>query len=233
MKHFTNYADQRFNGQCVYCGGKPNSREHVPPRVFLDKPYPENLYEVEACASCNQRFSMDEEYMACLIDSVVSGTADPNSVQRESIRKTLKHSRSLAEKLKIARKLINGRTVFDVEHERVHGIVTKIAVGHVLYELNISVLKKDAFVSVKPIVNMSDGEASEFESIGNGELAPWPEVGSRAIQRLVENDDSYKNGWVIVQAGRYRYAVIQSEVVEVRMVFSEYLACQVVWEDGV
>lgn len=233
MKHFNNYADQRFNGQCVYCGSKPETREHVPPKVFLDKPYPENLYRVEACASCNQGFSKDEEYMACLIDCVVSGTADPNSVQRESIGNTLKHSKLLSEKIKMAKKLIDGRVVFDVEHERIWNVVRKIAIGHIFYELNLIVPEEGAVITVVPVENMTEEEVSRFETLGSGEIAPWPEVGSRAMQRLLEHDENYKNGWLTVQSGRYRYAVTQSEAIEIRIVFSEYLACQVIWEDAI
>jgi hypothetical protein len=36
-------------------------------------------------------------------------------------------------------------------------------------------------------------------------------------------------GWIVVQQGRYRYAA-ESDGSMVRMVLSEYLACQVVWE---
>ncbi len=56
MKHINNYADQRFNGQCVYCGAAPETKEHVPPKVFLDLPYPDNLFIVEACRKCNSGF---------------------------------------------------------------------------------------------------------------------------------------------------------------------------------
>ena len=37
-------------------------------------------------------------------------------------------------------------------------------------------------------------------------------------------------GWVVVQPDRYRYAVVETGGVVVRMVLSEYLACEVVWE---
>ena len=230
MKHFNNYADQRFNGQCVYCGGNPETREHVPPKVFLDKPYPQELPVVEACRECNQGFSKDEEYMTCLLASVIAGTTSLESIERESISRTLAHSVKLAEKIRSAKKTIDGKIIFDVEHDRIHRVVKKIAACHVLYELNITVPKEGAVVAL-PILNMSDEGISAFESIGNGELAFWPEVGSRVMQRLLEHDENYENGWIIVQPGRYRYAVIQSEVIEVRMVFSEYLAAQVIWED--
>lgn len=85
MKQLRNYADKRMRGQCLYCGGPPETREHVPPKVLLDRPFPDNLPVVEACYECNNKFSKDEEYLACLLDCVVSGTTHSESVQRPQV----------------------------------------------------------------------------------------------------------------------------------------------------
>jgi hypothetical protein len=53
------FIDERLKGICAYCGARPESRDHVPSRVLLDKPYPENLPVVEACFKCNGEFSAD------------------------------------------------------------------------------------------------------------------------------------------------------------------------------
>lgn len=229
MKHFKNYADDRFNGQCVYCGERPETREHVPPKVFLDKPYPAELQVVEACKECNQGFSVDEQYMACLLDCVISGSADPEALQRQSIRRTLAARPALAKRLRVARRIVGQKTIFDVEFDRIERVVRKMAMCHVLYELNLLVPTKEAQVWSSPFCSLRAKDASGFEDLGAGEMALWPEVGSRAMQRLIIPDGSYENGWIHVQPGRYRYAVTQSDDIEVRMVFSEYLACEVRW----
>ena len=123
MKHFTDYSDDRTRGMCIYCGGLPETREHVPPKVFLDKPYPSDLPIVEACARCNHAYSLDEEYMACLIDCVISGTADSNSLQRETTKKSLLHALGLAERIARARRetddgVIFGSSSFQVDLRR-------------------------------------------------------------------------------------------------------------------
>lgn len=60
------FVDKRLTGICVYCGGEPSTRDHVPSKVFLDEPYPENnLPVVPACETCNNSFSLDEE-VCCL-----------------------------------------------------------------------------------------------------------------------------------------------------------------------
>jgi hypothetical protein len=57
-----------------------------------------------------------------------------------------------------------------------------------------------------------------------------PEVGSRAMQRLVIGTDISLGGWIVVQEGRYRYNASICDGCDVRIVINEYLACHVCWE---
>ena len=68
------FVDERLIGSCVYCGGAPDSRDHVPSKVLLDDPLPPDLPVVEACSTCNGNFSLDEEYLACFLECVFSGS---------------------------------------------------------------------------------------------------------------------------------------------------------------
>lgn len=229
MKQIPNYGDQRMLGQCIYCGGSPETREHVPPRVFLDIPYPANLPVVGACSECNGGFSPHEEYLACLIECVISGSADPDHVKRDKIARILKERPYLANRIHNARTDQDGMTIFSVEHDRVRLIVEKIARGHVLYEVNELVDEPVEF-SVTPFTAFTDEERIDFEGFDQTGVDVWPEVGSRSMQRLLVADDTVFNGWIEVQPDRYRYAVSQPGGIEVRMVFSEYLACRVLWD---
>jgi len=75
MRQRINFGDKRQIAHCVYCGKGIETREHTPPKVLLDVPYPENLPVIQACEICNQGYSLDEEYFACLIDKKMgSGT---------------------------------------------------------------------------------------------------------------------------------------------------------------
>jgi hypothetical protein len=58
----------------------------------------------------------------------------------------------------------------------------------------------------------------------------WPEVGSRALQRAVVASTFGLTDWVEVQPNRYRYLAFTGDGVVVRMVLSEYLACEVTWD---
>ena len=48
---------------CAYCGkAKKLTADHVPPKLFLEQPFPANLMTVPACGDCNQGFKADDEY---------------------------------------------------------------------------------------------------------------------------------------------------------------------------
>jgi len=50
-------------GLCAYCGlEKKLTTDHVPPKLFLERPFPPNLLTVPACADCNASFKADDEY---------------------------------------------------------------------------------------------------------------------------------------------------------------------------
>lgn len=60
----------------------------------------------------------------------------------------------------------------------------------------------------------------------------WPEIGSRAFINLIVGGDKVydiESGWSILQRDRYRYLVAQPGEIVVRIVLSEYLACELVW----
>ena len=63
MKQYDVSVDSRIAGICIYCGGIAKTRDHVPSKAFLDKPYPENIPVVPCCSECNNKFSKDEEYV--------------------------------------------------------------------------------------------------------------------------------------------------------------------------
>ncbi|MEZ5767187.1 MAG: hypothetical protein R3D80_05580 [Paracoccaceae bacterium] len=49
------------------------------------------------------------------------------------------------------------------------------------------------------------------------------------MQRLVTGEDMRSDGWVIVQPGIYRFAVMDIGQFVVRTVIREYLATEVIW----
>jgi Carbon-nitrogen hydrolase len=106
-------------------------------KVLLDEPYPENLPVVGACQICNQGLSLDEEYLACLIECARVGDVMPSAVEREKVRRILMKKPALASKLAQARVVgAEGNISFNAEIERVGKVLLKLARGHALFELN-------------------------------------------------------------------------------------------------
>ena len=74
---------------------------------------------------------------------------------------------------------------------------------------------------------MDDAERREFES--PEPASSYPEVGSRAMQRLFVIDDTARGHWLEVQPGRYRFHASWASGIEIRVVIHEYLAGYVRW----
>ena len=228
MQHVTNYGDERVLAFCVFCGGETGTRDHCPSRVLLDEPLPANLPVVPACAVCNKGFSADEEYLACFVSCVLVGSTDPDAAPREKIRRLLATKPTLRARIEQARRSQNNRIEFFPEHERIRRVMLKLARGHALYELHEPRIDEPTEFTCVPLSVLSDTQRNDFEMPSSSSV--WPEVGSRAMQRLVEGTDVRSDGWIKVQPGRYRYCAQLSDGIDIRIVVHEYLACKVQWE---
>ena len=228
MDQINDFGDERTIAFCAFCGGETGTRDHCPSRVFLDKPYPENLPVVPACSTCNNSFSSDEEYLACLVSCVIAGSTNPDEMPREKIRHVLIEKPFLRARIEQARLVSDGITIIRPECERVTSVITKLAQGHALFELHESCTRVPDDINIAPLMLMNtlQREAFEIPNVSN----IWPEVGSRMMQRLITGVDLAENGWIYVQPGRYRFHASVSDGVDIRIVIHEYLACQVRWE---
>ena len=66
---------------CVYCNlAVADTVDHIPPKLLLSKPYPDNLLTVPACLACNQSFQKDDEYTR-FMTSVDIRSASQSTVQ--------------------------------------------------------------------------------------------------------------------------------------------------------
>lgn len=223
MKQLRNLGDQRQTFFCAYCGSGTKTRDHVPPKVFLDEPYPDNLPVVPACESCNKGSSLDEEYVACLVECARVGSVANTDIQRGRVRRILQQKPALLSKLSQARQVSDCGVSFSIEGDRVRSVVIKLGRGHAAFELNEPQLDEPHKVSFVPFASMSPEERHDFEMPPCSPILP--EVGSRAMQRLVV----VGAGWIEVQPRRYRYLTSVGDRVVVWTVIDEYLACEVMW----
>lgn len=222
--------DQRHI-MCVHCGGDTETRDHAASKVLLDDPLPPDLPVVPACRTCNGSFSLDEEYLACLVECTVTGSTDPERVSREKVAKILRKHPSLAARIERARTTTPNGAGFSVEIERVRNVIVKLARAHAQFALSEPQLEVPTAVSFSPIGLLQPAVREAFETVPP--LSVYPEIGSRAFQDIIVGGGDVSSGechtWVVLQPGRYRYLVIFDPVVVVRIVLSEFLACEVQW----
>lgn len=232
MKRRYDYSDERLSNFCAYCGGPRETLDHIPPKAFLDRPLPDNLPKVPACEDCNNGASIDEQSVACLIECALAGSSNWKDIKRDSIALTLKRDKRIRSQMEGARQImLDGSTWFYVESGRLCAVILKLARGHAAYELATPLLKDAERVLIAMLVQMSDQERTAFET--PLPISLLPEVGSRAMQLLIEDTSSRRlaQTWIVVQPNNYRYlAMVDYDRITVRLVIREYLACEVAWQ---
>lgn len=214
---------------CSYCGESPNTRDHVPSRILLEEPYPENLPVVPCCAKCNQGFSLDEEYIACLLECILCGTTDIEKLQREKIKRILQNKEPLKQKILKSKVEIEGQVSFNIEVNRMKNVLIKLAKGHAKYENSEAVLEEPTSIGFKTVPTMTQNEIDTF--LADTKLTKSPEVGSRAMQNFLiySNNNTYSH-WTIVQPEIYNYCVSVTPVrLSVKIILWNYLAVEVIW----
>ena len=224
------FPDDRMLGVCVYCGGPPETRDHIPSRALLDEPFPDNLPVADCCETCNARFSLDEQYLACFIDCVIAGSTVPSDVARPKVSRILAQTPALASRIAACKtEGPNDRQVWLPEMDRVHSVFLKLARGHVAYELSLLQIEEPLCIACAPIIAMADRHVEYF--LMPQETPYWPEIGSRAFMRASKQlSELPADRWQVVQPGRYQYLVSQADGLSVRILASDYLACEVRWE---
>ncbi len=225
------FFDERLKGSCVYCGARPDTKDHCPSKVLLDEPYPANLPVVEACAFCNQSFSLDEQYLACFLECAMSGSTEPNGLSRQNIRRILLDAPRLASEIQSTLTIDGaGNKVWHPDMARIKNVIFKLARGHLHYELSIHARDDPALTEIASLLLMDSESREFFERPQPEPLVVWPELGSRAFLRALPSGGRVDEDWQEVQDGRYRYLVGQGNGNYVHIVIGEYLACRIVWD---
>lgn len=240
MEQLRDFADSRLIDGCIYCGGMPDTRDHVPSRSLLDAPLPENLPVVGACRKCNNGFSSHEEYFVCILETVLRGSTD--AVRRPLVADILRRTPALRTRIDGARQERSGQVTFSIEVERVKTVLLKLLRGHAAFELNAVRRREPTAFAWGPLALLSNEQREWFEDVETPSL--FPEIGSRSMQRVVvaqftfvgsdgaehRRDALLINEWLEVQKGRYRYMAYEDHSgVHVKIVIDEYLYCYACW----
>jgi len=231
VKQIRTFSDQRLEINCSYCGEKPDTRDHVPSRILLDEPFPENLPVVPCCSKCNEDFSLDEEYFACALECALRGTTEIEKLKREKVKSILLNKTPLRQRIENSFIIKNGEKLLQIEEDRIRKVIIKLAKGHAKYENSEPRIENPTKIWMKPIIVMEQSEIDEFFAILSHNILP--EVGSRALQRLfIDVDSNVVSNWIVVQEGNYQYSVIPNiGLFSVKMLIWDYLAVEVTWEE--
>ena len=243
MEQLNDFADRRLVDGCIYCGGLPDTRDHVPTRSLLDSPLPANLPVIGACRECNNSFSSDEEYFVCVLETILHGSTD--AVQRTQVADIFRRSPALRAKIDAARQVQDGQVLFSIEASRVKSVLLKLARGHAAYELSAVRRHEPSVFLWGPLGWLSEEQRNFIEDIPIVDI--YPEIGSRAMQRMMvaqftladssgvehRHETLLASDWLDVQVGRYRYLVHEDfSGVHVKIVIDEYLYCYACWDEA-
>ena len=215
-------SDERLAGRCYLCGANPSSRDHVPPKVFLDTPYPENMFAVECCKSCNESFSMDEEYVACLAEVLTCGSSDPEKITRTRISKILTKSERLR-----SRFLEYGSGNVNIEYGRVIRVAEKVARG--LWTFETSEPTYDLTVSAELWLGSHMFNTEYLWKHSTSSHAILPEVGSRlTLTQEFKNGHMTRTDWKVIQPDQFEYSVcVKREYGVVRIQLGSCIAAEI------
>lgn len=205
---------------CCYCGEWADTVDHVPSKVFLDVPYPDNLPVVPCCRKCNEEFSLDEEYVAVLFECVRWQTFDPIQFKREKIRQIVRHIPAILITVRESViPLLDGHFLIDSGNARLRRVLTKLIAGHLRFEgLDQFFLHTGFKIKIYQDIHANEKFYKRFNSpIYSGLL---PEVGSRASIAVVEQE-SAGSPWFTVQPNIYSYSVAPDNS-EVRIIVQDF-----------
>jgi len=223
------FTDQRLATFCAFCGSFPSTKDHVPPRVFLDLPHPEDYPIIGACINCNRGASLDEEYVACLLEVAACGSVDPANLRRQKIARTLGKRPALAAQLAESLKPGGEFVVSEEDQARLCAVLEKIARGLWAYEVGETAQSSLATARYAQITELRDDQLEAFMSLEQPNLLP--EVRSRMMIRVLGGTDKVEGSWIELQAGRFSYGIeVFSDGGRVKIILGDYIAAEVTLE---
>lgn len=175
---------------CIYCAVPATTRDHVPPKVLLEKPWPPNLRIVPACAACNVSWSLDEQYFAIALAQVghvphLMAKVEPGGVVDRTLQAAPRLDDQIINALTPGE---DGRIWFAMDIARIGRVATKIAYG--LYCLRYGLgAPLEAFAP-----RWLSGPEEEPPAMWN-----WPGI--------------RRKRWTVVQKGAFRFLFAKGRMV--------------------
>ncbi len=177
---------------CCYCGKNSESRDHIPSKNLLEKPFPDNLLTVPSCIKCNQSFSLDEEYF---LNVLVEISNNPTLIAKKepngNVYKARKRSKKLNDRIENSLiQLEDGKIYFRMEENRIKKVIEKNALG--LY-----------FHKYHKLANLNKFNCTGFYPFSVEETRP------AEIFMLTYSEKFRAKRWTTIQENVFSYIVVR------------------------
>ena len=175
---------------CVYCGAEAgDTKDHVPPKCLIRKPYPANLLTVPSCVACNGDSSKDEEYFRLMIVGLMCHTAEAELLFDGPMSRSMDRNAKIEELMFGSLRATGTAVILDLDYPRIFRIAEKIARGLEFATVGVSY----------PLEQRFDFEFGEVEG-GSGEATHPPDF---TYRRLTDGS----SGWEFTLFDSVRFVV--------------------------
>jgi len=115
---------------CIYCNDKEgNTRDHVPPKAILRRPFPPNLWTVPCCEECNASFTLDEEYFRNMVIGMFCHTPEASQLFDGPVSRAFERRNHQEDVFWKTLDVDNGRPFVEIDQERLDRVARKIIKG--------------------------------------------------------------------------------------------------------
>lgn len=186
-----------------------DSREHIPSKVFLDRPYSIECGIVPSCIKCNNNFSQDELYVSCFVDKLRSVLTNSKIPIREKTIKALEHDKKLYSKIDSEISVVNERITVKPDYVAFNKILIKLSKGHWCHDQDCVLTDgRETICAFKFKPDFNESEMHNFEELPIINIAG--DVGSNNTHSLLVVEGNGTEPiivvpWTEIQENNYRF----------------------------
>ena len=199
------YYSKKDQCRCVYCGRIADSRDHIPSKCFLSRPFPNNLGVLPSCEDCNNSFSILEAKVSRLTKWIKHYIEGETFLSEHDLSNKYKYLENRYSSGKIERIVLSAD-----DKDAIEKIAFKLAFGHFIYLGSSFYSESDMKIRFKFSFQCSEQEIGLFNENHTYLQNMLPELGSRGFELCVSNLNHNIQSittWNVVQRDNYRFLI--------------------------